>query len=46
MGAEYTTLMVKEEIRAVLDALGDDYSGYMLWNPRNIYTEEAVLKIK
>ena len=46
MGAEYTANMIKDEIKATQDSLGAEYSGYMLWNPRNIYTEEAVLKVK
>lgn len=42
MGAEYTTDMVKQEIKATQDALGDNYKGFMLWNPSNIYTQEAI----
>jgi hypothetical protein len=44
MGADYTADMVKQEIQATQDALGNDFSGFMLWNPSNIYTEEAILK--
>lgn len=44
MGADYNAFMVKEEIRAIQDALGSDFNGYMLWNPSNIYTKGAVLK--
>ena len=44
MGAIYTPKMVKDEIKASQDALGGTYSGYMLWNPSNIYSGEAVLK--
>ncbi|MCX6722333.1 MAG: hypothetical protein NTY04_04090 [Candidatus Staskawiczbacteria bacterium] len=44
IGAEYTADMVKAEIKATQDALGDNYKGFMLWNPSNIYTEDAVLK--
>jgi hypothetical protein len=36
--------MVKEEIKATQDALGEDFNGYMLWNPSNIYTKDAILK--
>mgnify|MGYP001619699474 CR=1 FL=1 len=46
MGAIYTSDMVKKEIQAVKDALGENYAGIMLWNPSNIYTQEAVLKPK
>lgn len=44
MGAKYTADMVKKEIKATQDSLGDDYAGFMLWNPSNVYTKEAVLK--
>lgn len=40
----YTPAMVKSEIQATKDALGDDYAGYMLWDPENTYTWEAVKK--
>ena len=45
MGADYTAEMVKQEIKATQDALGSDYAGYMLWNPSNIYTEDAIVKL-
>jgi hypothetical protein len=44
MGAMYNADMVKLEIKATQDSLGADYNGFMLWNPSNIYTQEAVLK--
>jgi len=44
MGAVYNSEMVKAEIRATKDALGENYAGYMLWNASNIYTQGAVLK--
>ncbi len=44
MGANYTAEMVKAEIKAVEDALGENYNGFMLWNASNIYTAGAVLK--
>jgi len=44
MGANYTVDMVQAEIKAVKDAMGENYAGYMLWNSSNIYTQEAVLK--
>jgi len=46
MGADYNAFMVKEEIRATQDALGEDFNGYMLWNPSNIYTKGAVELVK
>ena len=42
LGAIYTADMVKSEIKAVSDALKYEYSGFMLWNPSNVYTKEAV----
>ncbi|MGA2417925.1 MAG: putative glycoside hydrolase, partial [Candidatus Staskawiczbacteria bacterium] len=42
MGADYTADMVEQEIKAVEDSLGSDYNGFMLWNPSNIYTQEAI----
>ena len=44
MGAEYTADMVKQEIKATQDSLGANYSGFMLWNSSNIYTEGAVAR--
>jgi len=46
MGADYNAFMVKEEIKATQDALGEDFNGYMLWNPSNIYTKGAVELVK
>ena len=42
MGADYTAEMVKAEIKAVADVLGQDFNGFMLWNASNIYTVEAI----
>lgn len=42
MGANYTEEMVKAEIKAVKDALGKDFNGFMLWNPSNVYTKAAI----
>ncbi|MCX6719885.1 MAG: hypothetical protein NTV36_02150, partial [Candidatus Staskawiczbacteria bacterium] len=44
MGADYTAEMVKSEIKATEDSLGNDYNGFMLWNPSNIYTKGSILK--
>jgi hypothetical protein len=44
MGSYYTAEMVKQEIQATKDSLKENYAGFMLWNPRNIYTAESVLK--
>ena len=42
LGALYNIDMVKQEIKAVEDSTGNDFSGFMLWNPRNFYTTGAV----
>lgn len=42
MGADYTQEMVIHEINAVNDSLAENNIGFMLWNPSNIYTEEAI----
>ncbi len=42
LGAVYDVQMVRAEIEAVYDALGDDFSGFMLWNSQNFYTIEAL----
>jgi len=44
LGATYTEDMVKSEISAIEKFSKDDYVGFMLWNPRNYYTKEAILK--
>lgn len=42
LGATYDAQMIKAEIRAVYEAAGDDFKGFMLWNSWNIYTKEAL----
>jgi len=42
LGAEYNAAMVKEEIKAVEEALGENYNGFILWNARNVYTRSAL----
>lgn len=43
LGARYDKEMVKAEIKAVQDVLkGEDFKGFMLWNPWNYYTKEAL----
>lgn len=44
MGAEYTAEMVKLEIKATKDSLENEFNGFMLWNPANVYNQGAVLK--
>ena len=41
-GVPYTPAMVKNEIQATKDALGENYAGYLLWDPANTYTWGAV----
>jgi len=42
LGADYDAEMVKAEIQAVQDATGDNFKGYILWNPNNYYTKDAL----
>lgn len=42
MGAVYTAAMVKQEIKAVKEA--GFSSGWMLWNPHNVYTKGALVE--
>lgn len=44
MGAEYTAEMVRQEIDATTDSLGNEFNGFMLWNPANVYNQGSVLK--
>ena len=40
----YGTKEVKEQIKTVYRALGDDFSGFMVWSPSNSYTKETFEK--
>lgn len=42
LGAIYDADMVTAQIQAVNDSMGEDFNGFMFWNPSNIYTEEAL----
>lgn len=42
MGADYDAAMIKNEIRAVEETMGEDYKGFMLWSPSNTYTSGAI----
>ncbi len=42
LGARYDAGRVRAEIRAAQEALGDDYAGYLVWAPSNVYTAEAL----
>ena len=44
LGANYDSAMVKSEIKAVADAMGEAYGGFMVWNANNKYTEDALYK--
>ncbi len=44
LGAKYDAAMVKAEIKAVEDALGDRFAGYMVWAPSNVYTRQALVE--
>jgi len=46
LGANYDATMVRKEIQAVYDAASSTpelLGGWMLWNPSNVYTREALL---
>ncbi len=42
LGAVYDADMVKLQIKATRDALGEEFNGFMLWSSSNRYTEEAL----
>jgi len=42
LGADYTPEMVMAQVQAARDALGEDYVGFIVWNPRNVYQTEAL----
>lgn len=42
-GIPYDAAMVGKEIQATKDSLQNDYVGFMLWSPTNVYTKEALL---
>ena len=42
LGARYTAGMVQAQVKAVEDALGGRYAGYLLWSSKNVYTQEAI----
>lgn len=42
IGANYDAPMIVQQIKAVTDSTGDDYVGFLLWNPLNRYTSDAV----
>jgi hypothetical protein len=42
LGAKYDAAAVTSEIKAVEDALGEEFAGYMVWSPSNVYTRQAL----
>ncbi len=44
LGTEYDKDKVRAQIKATQNALGEDFSGFMLWSSENIYTREALEK--
>ncbi len=42
LGADYTPEMVMAQVQAARDALGEDYVGFIVWNPKNVYQTEAL----
>ncbi len=45
LGATYDASMITKEIQATQDSLGDNFNGWMLWNPSNIYTKGALQSV-
>lgn len=43
LGANYNAEMIKQEIKATIDATGESFNGYLLWNQSNTYTKNALL---
>ncbi|MDP4007460.1 MAG: putative glycoside hydrolase [bacterium] len=41
----YTPAVVREQILATQEALGEDYTGYLLWNSSNIYPNQEIREI-
>jgi len=42
LGARYDAEMVRAQIKAVEEATGDNFRGFMLWNSWNVYTKDAL----
>jgi hypothetical protein len=42
LATEYDIEMVRAQIRGVMEALGEDYVGFTMWNARNRYTQDAL----
>ena len=42
LGADYSSAMIREEMRAVRDATGEAFVGWMLWDSSNVYTAAAL----
>ena len=41
-GAAYDVGMVRKQIQAAEEALGEEYSGFTLWSPTNVYSTAAL----
>ncbi|OGM92960.1 hypothetical protein A2372_03890 [Candidatus Wolfebacteria bacterium RIFOXYB1_FULL_54_12] len=42
LGADYDAAMIGKQIQATEDMLGEQYAGYMLWNPSSNYTVSGI----
>ena len=42
LGAPYGSIMVQAQVQAVLDALREEFTGFLLWASTNYYTTEAL----
>jgi hypothetical protein len=45
LATEYNLEMVRAQIKAVIEALGEDYVGFTMWNARNRYTHDALAEL-
>jgi len=46
LATEYDIEMVRAQIKAVVEALGEDYVGFTMWNARNRYTQDALSEVE
>jgi hypothetical protein len=42
LGSNYDAEKVRAQITATKEALGEDYAGYLMWSPSNVYTAEGL----
>lgn len=42
MGATYDSVMVLKEINGAKDGLKEEYAGFLVWSPSNVYNDSAI----